>query len=110
VRAKVAAIALSALALAGCGKGDIAFVHRPVLPIYVCKEEVRPCPHPFDAGRLIGLTLPDAEKLAARYHYKVRKVAPGSGDLTMEFLTSRLDVETDSPSRDAIVVRYVERG
>jgi hypothetical protein len=109
--------AFVALALAGCGKTNIVAVKRPVIPIYICSvPRERPgeqCAHRFDAGRLIGLHLRSAEKLAEAHGYNVRVVAPlPRGDaLFRDAESNRLDVETSSfPSAESIVVRLVERG
>jgi hypothetical protein len=112
----LAALLLIASAMSGCGKSSIVAVKRPAIAINVCQnvhdEGYDPCPGLFDVGRIIGLRLPAAEKLAESHGYKVRSVAPlGEHEaLTADFESNRLDVECDSTSRDCIVVRYVERG
>ena len=108
---------IAALALVGCGKTDILAVRRPVIPIYICSApRERPgehCARRFDAGRLIGLKLRAAEKLAEAHGYTVRVVAPlpRGAALFQDAESNRIDVETSSfPSADSIVVRLVERG
>jgi hypothetical protein len=108
-------LAVAALALAGCGKADVAIVKRPVLPIYVCTNgplrSPEGCDGKFDAGRLIGLHLHDAQRLARAHGYRVRPVAPlrKGAALTMDYETGRLDVETSSVG-NSIVVRIVGKG
>jgi hypothetical protein len=111
------ATVLTALALAGCGKTSIVAVKRPVIPIYLCSvARERPngqCVHRFDAGRLIGLRLHAAEKLAQAHGYSVRPVAPlpRGGALERDAESNRIDVETSSfPSAHSVVVRLVELG
>jgi hypothetical protein len=108
---------IAASALTGCGKTNIVAVKRPVIPIYLCSApRERPggqCVHRFDAGRLIGLHLRSAEKLAQAHGYTVRVVAPlPRGDtLYQDAESNRIDVETSSfPSADSVVVRLVELG
>lgn len=98
--------AIAALALAGCGKMNIIAVKRPVIPIYLCsvprERPGRQCVHRFDAGRLIGLKLHAAEKLAEAHGYTVRVIAPlpRGAALLQDAKSNRIDVETSSfPSR-----------
>jgi hypothetical protein len=113
--ARAAAAVLVALCIGGCGKSNIVAVKRPVLPIYVCDNvrelrAVEGCAGRFDAGQLIGMRLPAAEKRAEAHGFTVRKVAPGAGALLEEAESNRLDVECDTPARDCTVVRIVKRG
>jgi hypothetical protein len=114
MRCRAALATLAILALAGCGKSNIVAVRRPVVPFYICVQHSAglSCPGKFDVGRLIGLTLAEAERLAERHHYTVRRIAaPGDhGALERDFESNRLDVECSSPSPNAIVVRFVEIG
>jgi hypothetical protein len=108
---------IATFALVGCGKTNIVAVRQPVIPIYLCSApRERPgeqCAHRFDAGRLIGLTLHPAEKLAEAHGYTVRAVAPlpRGAALFRDAESNRIDVETSSfPSTNSIVVRIVELG
>jgi hypothetical protein len=114
---RLALVAVSAVLALGCGKANIVAVKRPAIPIYICSvPRERPgeqCVHRFDAGRMIGLKLPAAEKLAKAHGYTVRSVAPlpREAALTQDYETDRLDVETSSfPSSRSVVVRLVQRG
>jgi hypothetical protein len=107
---------IAAVSLAGCGKSSIVAVKRPVLPIYVCAiPGERPsahCTRRFDAGQLIGLKLPAAERLAKSRGYTVLREAPVHGRFISDlmFVTDQLDVECDNTSRDCTVVRLIGRG
>jgi hypothetical protein len=74
--------------------------------------EGRFCRRPFNAARLLGLPLTNAERVAAIYGYEVRRVAPlAKRELLLEdYLPDRLDVETDAPNERSLVVRYLGKG
>jgi hypothetical protein len=109
-------VATLMLLLAGCGKRSLVAVRRPVKPIWICEisllAQERACRDGFDAGSLVGLRLPAAERLAAAHGYKVSRVAPlaENEDLIADWESNRLDVETDSTGEQSTVVRFVERG
>lgn len=115
----IGALALSPL-LAACGGANVAAVRPPVVPIYACPSsgrltEARETQNRegcFDAGRLIGMRLKDAERLAAAHGFTVRRAAPlEPGEvLTDDYVPSRIDVEGNEASEDAIVVRLMYRG
>jgi len=115
---RVLALSLAILTslLAGCGKSDLIAVRRPVKPIWICQIGLtiheRDCRHRFDAGSLVGLRLPEAERLARTHGYHVQSVAPLAEHegLTMDWQSDRLDVETDSTSDKSTVVRFADRG
>jgi hypothetical protein len=116
-------VCLLALALAACGKGDIAIVKRPLLPIYVCLH-LRPddarhaegfeerCEGRFDAGQTIGMHFMDAARLAAAHGFTLRREAPLAKHeaLTADYLTRRIDVECNGISDNSIVVRIIQQG
>jgi hypothetical protein len=113
----VVAMLATACTLGACGKSDIAIVTRPVVPIWVCKNDrhERPneeqCEGRFDAGSLIGLTRSHAEKVAEEHGYDIRcEAGVGPKYLTREYSTGRLDVECLGDSNDPIVVRFIQRG
>ncbi|MHB8233717.1 MAG: hypothetical protein ACYDHT_03610 [Solirubrobacteraceae bacterium] len=89
---------------------------RPSHPIRLCIH-IRPHRHkfsclPFDARRLIGLTLPAAVRLARHYGYSVRRerpLGPHEG-VTEDYRTGRIDVETDAPANESTVIRIMGRG
>jgi hypothetical protein len=110
-----AAVLLVALALASCGKSAILTVRRPLEPIRVCDNLTNSeygCRHEFDAGSLVGMSLPDARQLANAHGYVVRRVAPLKRNETLAtgLRKDRIDVETDSSSDEGTVVRFVEKG
>jgi hypothetical protein len=112
---KLVTVFAAVLVLGGCGKHDVAIVKRPILPIYVCgtfrESRSERCAGRFDAGRLIGLSLKDADRLAQTRGYVVRPVAPlpKGAALLDDYETNRIDVETSSPA-GGIVVRLVRMG
>ena len=109
-RAPCILLLCAVLALGGCGGAGIERKRA----IRVCIN--RPfqhgrCVRPFDAARLLGLTLDAASKLAVRNGYEVRSVAPLAHEvLTMEYSFNRLDVECSGISGDSIVVAYKGQG
>jgi hypothetical protein len=114
---KLTLAALIAVALAGCGKANIVAVKRPVLPIYICsmsgERASGHCEHRFDAGQLIGMKVPAAERLAKAHGYILRPIAPlpPGAALFDDAQSNRIDIEVSSfPSASAIVVRLVSRG
>jgi hypothetical protein len=113
---RVALLFVLGLPLASCGKSDIVAVRRPVEEIRVCDDSLTRaewgCRDEFNAGLLIGMRLPDAKRLAAKHGYVVRRAAPlqKREALTMDFLTDRIEVETDAPSEDSTVVRFIDKG
>jgi hypothetical protein len=106
----------TSLLVVGCGKSDLVAVRRPVKPIWICRIGLtireRDCRHRFDAGALVGLRLPVAERVAHAHGYHVSRVAPlrEHEGLIADWESDRLDVETDSTSEQSTVVRFVERG
>jgi hypothetical protein len=114
MRRAAAAALIALIFLVGCGKSDIVAVKRPVLPIWICvvprENPGEHCARRFDAGQLIGMRLPAAEKRAEAHGFTVRRVAPGKGALTLEYKSDRLDVECDRSARDCTVVRLAYRG
>jgi hypothetical protein len=105
-------LVITAIDLAGCG---VVSVER-TRARWVCTNRPArdhgPCLHRFDAERLVGLTLEGANRLAGRYGYEVRSVAPLGEDefLTADYKTDRLDVEASRISEDSIVVAFKEQG
>ena len=96
---------------------NIVAVKRPAIPIYLCsaprEQPDDQCAHRFDAGRLIGLKLHSAEKLAEAHSYTVRAVTPLPRGVALfqDAESNRIDVETSSfPSASSVVVRIVELG
>jgi hypothetical protein len=114
-RSKIALLVVLAATFGGCGKGEVAFVKRPVLPIYVCPNgpggSAARCAGRFDASQLVGMTLTNAERDARAHGFALRKVAPPR-DVPLEddFETNRLNIECSSRSRDCIVVRLAWKG
>jgi hypothetical protein len=104
------------LLLASCGKSDIVAVRRPVDEIRVCDDSLDHrewgCRDEFNAGLLIGMRLSDAKRLAAAHGYVVRRAAPLQKHeaLTMDFLTDRIEVETNAPNENSTVVRFIDKG
>jgi hypothetical protein len=110
-----AALLLASLAFVSCGKSGIVAVRRPLETIRVCdnlSDSEWGCRHEFDAGSLVGMSLPDAARLAEAHGYVVRRVAPLQKRevLTTDFRKDRIDVETDSSNERGTVVRFVEKG
>jgi len=90
-------------------------VARPTTPVYICAAHFRHayrCKLRWDAGALIGLTLPAAQRVAQVYGQNVRRVAPLAPHeaVTADFKPNRVDVETDSTAADSTVVRVVGIG
>jgi hypothetical protein len=104
---RLALTILAALALAGCGKANLAVI--PTHPLYVCwAGRGRSCEGRFDTRKLLGLEMPDAEKVAEKHRFTVRPVEiDGHGvPMTDDYRPDRLDVAL----RDHIVVKIVGRG
>jgi hypothetical protein len=101
----------AALLLCGCGGSSVERKHA----IRVCIDrpfQYRRCVRPFNAERLLGLTLAGANKLAAHNGNEVRSVAPLAANeaLTMDYAFNRLDVECSGISEDGIVVACKGQG
>jgi hypothetical protein len=113
-RVMVGLVCLASVLAIGCGKADVAIVKRPLLPIEVCENVPGKygCRHEIDAGKLIGLSLAQAERFAAKHGFVVRRLAPiRANELpTMDLQPNRLDVECDGLSPGSIVTRFVQRG
>jgi hypothetical protein len=90
-------------------------VKRPVVVIYACEERAglkgrrEHCRAPFDAGRLLGLRMKHAERLAEADGLTVRCENPGEA-ANDELAFYRIDVECSENSRDGIVTRIKGRG
>jgi hypothetical protein len=110
-----AALALAVFVLAGCGKSGIVAVRRPLEEIRVCDNLSNSewgCRHEFDAGSLVAMSLPAARELAHRHGYIVRRVAPLARKEAVPtgLKKDRIDVETNAPRSDSMVVRFVGKG
>jgi hypothetical protein len=100
--------------LAACGSTTLA-IDRPSRPIWVCLLSTprrEGCRDRFDARRLLGLSLPAAQRIARRRGYSVRRVKPlGPKEaVTMDLRYGRLDIETNAPTESSTVIRFVEQG
>jgi hypothetical protein len=103
------------LGLSGCGKSGVVVVKRPAVVIYACdgragqKGRGEHCRGPFDAGRLVGLRMKDAERLAEVNGFTVRCENPGeAANDELDFY--RIDVECSENSKDGIITRVKGRG
>ncbi len=106
---RLIATAIASLALLrGCGKADVAIVKPPLVPIYVCPRAVGPraiCRHRFDAGKLIGMSLGQARRVAAAHGYALLRVAPAPE--ASIFMGRELEVECSAGGASGIVVRIL---
>ena len=99
------------VSLGGCGKSSIVAVRAPVLPMYICPGIHGRCEgERFDVGPAIGMPFTKADAFVKAHGYELRKVAPGPGDLTTDFSSGRIDVETSGVPTSSVVTRIVGRG
>lgn len=106
---------------AGCGKSDLIRVARPAHPRYVCwlfppvkfgpdhrSIPQKPgCMHRFDANRLLGLSVTDAERLARAHGYMVRVLEELN---PANLVSNRLDVEATSPTGSGVITKIAGEG
>lgn len=121
IRPRIGVLAALAVLVAGCGKSDLVRVARPAHPRYVCwlLQPIRfgPVRHPlppnprcryrFDANRLLGLSVADAERLARANHYEIRVLARWN---TADLKSNRINVEATSPTGSGVVTKIVGEG